>query len=97
KQAMMDAFEELRADPAHGPAILDDLEWFGVNEFAESAVIVRARIKTLPGKQWGVGRAYNGIVKRVFDERGIEIPVPHRTIYLGEGRQGEAAVAVRSV
>ena len=96
KQAMFDAFEELRDDPEHGPTILDDLQWFGIDQFADSAVILRARIKTLPGKQWGVGRAYNGILKRVFDERGIEIPFPHTTLYLGEGTQGEAPVAVRS-
>lgn len=95
KQAMFDAFEELRADPEHGPTILDDLQWFGINEFADSAVIVRARIKTLPGKQWGVGRAYNGILKRIFDERGIEMPFPHRTLYIGEGAHGEAPLTVR--
>ena len=67
----------------------------GIDQFAESAVIVRARIKTLPGKQWAAGRAFNGIVKRVFDERGIEIPFPHRTLYLGQGAQGEAPVSLR--
>ncbi len=97
KQAMFDAFEELRDNPEHGPTILDDLQWFGINEFGDSAVIVRARIKTLPGKQWGVGRFYNGILKRIFDERGIEIPFPHRTLYLGEGTQGEAPLAMRTV
>ncbi|TFL18766.1 mechanosensitive ion channel domain-containing protein [Jannaschia formosa] len=89
KQAMFEAFEELRADPDHGPTLIGDLEWFGLNQFGDSAVIVRARIKTLPGKQWGVGRAYNGIVKRIFDARGIEIPFPHRTIYLGENKKGD--------
>lgn len=96
KQALFDAFEELRDDPEHAPSILDDLEWSGVTEFTESAIILRVRIKTLPGKQWGTGRAYNAIVKRVFQERGIEIPFPHRRLYLGQGEQGEARVAVRS-
>src|SRR3546814_6379935 len=83
KQAMLDAFEELRGTE-HGAAILVDLDMQGVTEFGDNAVVVRARIKTLPGSQWGVGRAYNEIVKRVFDERGIEMPFPHRTIYFGE-------------
>ncbi|HLS18976.1 MAG TPA: mechanosensitive ion channel domain-containing protein [Paracoccaceae bacterium] len=94
KQAMFDAFEELRADPDIGPTILDDLEWYGVNNFVESGVVLRARIKTLPGNQWAAGRAYNGIIKRIFDERGIEILVPHRMLYIGQGEQGEARVAV---
>jgi small conductance mechanosensitive channel len=89
KQAMRDAFEELRGTE-HGATILGDLDMQGVTEFGDNAVVVRARIKTLPGSQWGVGRAYNEIVKRVFDERGIEIPFPHRTIYWGEDKQGKA-------
>ncbi|MGM0584112.1 MAG: mechanosensitive ion channel domain-containing protein [Pseudomonadota bacterium] len=90
RQAMADAFEELRADPELGPDILDELEWFGLNSFGDSAVMLRARIKTVPGKQWGLKRAYNGLLKRIFDERGIEIPFPHQTIYFGEDREGKA-------
>jgi small-conductance mechanosensitive channel len=88
KQAMFDGFEELRADPAFARDILGDLEWFGLNAFGDSAIVLRARIKTRPGKQWGVGRAYNLILKRLFDERGIEIPFPHQTIYFGEAKDG---------
>lgn len=89
KRAMFDAYAQLQADPEHAPSLLGDLEWFGLDKFADSAVILRARIRTLPGKQWGVGRAYNEILKRIFDERGIEIPFPHRTLYLGENKKGE--------
>jgi len=64
--------------------------WTRAARTSASAVIVRARIKCVPGQQWGVGRAYNEIVKRIFDERGIEIPFPHQTIYFGEDRQGNA-------
>lgn len=90
KQAMMDAFEELRQDPEQAAVILGDMEWFGLNSFGDSAIVLRSRIKTLPGKQWGVGRAYNLILKRLFDERGIEIPYPHMTLYWGEDRSGNA-------
>lgn len=89
KQAMMDAFAELRSDPEQASGILGDLEWFGLNSFGDSAVMLRARIKCLPGRQWGIGREYNGVLKRVFDARGIEIPFPHQTIYLGESKDGK--------
>lgn len=88
KQAMLDAFEQLRADPEQAANIMGDLEWFGINAFGDSAVVVRARIKCVPGTQWGVGRAYNGVLKEVFDARNIEIPFPHQTIYLGESKSG---------
>ncbi|HKK29892.1 MAG TPA: mechanosensitive ion channel domain-containing protein, partial [Alphaproteobacteria bacterium] len=90
KQAMLDAFDELRANSERSPAILGDLEWFGLQAFGDSAVVVRARIKCAPGQQWGIGRAYNEIVKRIFDERGIEIPFPHQTLYFGEDKDGKA-------
>ncbi len=90
KQAMLDAFAELRADEQWSRLILDDLQWFGLQAFGDSAVVLRARIKTVPGQQWAVGRAYNEILKRVFDERGIEIPFPHQTIYFGEDKEGKA-------
>ena len=70
------------------------MEWFGVQGLGDSAVVLRARIKTVPGKQWAVGRAYNELCKEVMDERGIEIPYPHQTLYFGEDKQG-AAPALR--
>ena len=88
--AMLDAFEELRSDPDNAMAIIGDAEWFGVNSFGDSSVNVRLRIKTIPGKQWGLGRAYNGIMKRIFDERGIEIPFPYRTLVMAEEKDGRS-------
>lgn len=88
KQAMMDAFAELMGVPEQADGILGDLEWFGLNSFGDSAVMLRARIKCVPGRQWGIGRAYNGILKTVFDDRNIEIPFPHQTIYFGESKDG---------
>jgi small-conductance mechanosensitive channel len=82
--------EELRADPDYTPVILAPLDVWGVDRFADSAVIVRARYKTLPGNQWMVGRAFNARMKKKFDERGIEIPFPHITLYYGQGKDGTA-------
>ena len=90
RQAMHDAFDELRRDEEAGPHVIGDLEWFGLNAFGASELVMRARIKTTPGDQWGIGRAYNAIVKRLFDERGIEIPFPHQTLYFGEDKSGRA-------
>ncbi|MDQ0315067.1 mechanosensitive ion channel domain-containing protein [Amorphus orientalis] len=89
KQAMFDAFEKLK-ETEHGESIIGDLEMHGVTQFADSSIVVRARIKTPPGSQWAVGRAYNEIIKEIFDERGIEIPFPHVTLYMGEDKKGNA-------
>lgn len=82
KEAMFEAFKRLRAINEHRVFILEDLEMHGVIALADSSVNLRARIKTLPGKQWAVGRAYTELVKEVFDERGIEIPFPHRQVFI---------------
>ncbi len=79
---------DLQADPEFGPDILEPLEMLGVDQFADSAVIIKCRIKTEPIKQWRVGREMNRRIKKAFDARGIEIPFPHRTIYWGEPKQG---------
>ena len=63
---------------------------FGVQELGDSAVVVRGRVMTKPGTQWGVGRAYREIVKNLSDERGIEIPFPHMTVWFGEDSDGQA-------
>ncbi|MGH9861223.1 MAG: mechanosensitive ion channel family protein, partial [Candidatus Acidiferrales bacterium] len=75
---------ELRRDPAYAPVILDDLEVLGVDQFADSAVIVKVRIKTMPIKQWAVGRELRRRIKFAFDAKGIEIPFPHLSVYVGE-------------
>jgi small-conductance mechanosensitive channel len=75
---------ELEEDPAFAYRILEPLEIFGVEEFADSAVVVRARYKTMPIEQWNVGREYRKRLKAAFDLANIEIPFPHQTIYWGE-------------
>ena len=75
---------ELQADDAFGANILEPIEVLGVDRFGESEVVIKARLKTKPGAQWATGRAFRKKLKYAFDQEGIEIPFPHRTIYWGE-------------
>lgn len=88
KAAIFEAFAELKNDEEIGGNIIGELEWMGVDKFGASEVILRSRIKTLPGKQWDTSRAFNAMIKKVFDARGIEIPFPHRTLVFGEDKKG---------
>jgi small-conductance mechanosensitive channel len=83
--------EDLRKDPMFGPDILEPIEILGLDQFAESAVIIKARTKTKPIKQWSIAREFNRRLKKKFDERNIEIPFPHVTLYLGQDKAGHAA------
>jgi small conductance mechanosensitive channel len=77
--------EELRNDPAFKEVILEPMTVQGLNSFGDSSINIRLFFKTLPIKQWDVAREFRKRVKKAFDEKGIEIPFPHRTIYMGEG------------
>jgi small conductance mechanosensitive channel len=65
----------------------------GVDAFADSAVVIKARIKTRPVKQWWVGREFNRRMKKKFDELDIEIPFPHQTLYFGVDKDKTAPPA----
>jgi small-conductance mechanosensitive channel len=83
--------EELRNDPDFKEDILEPLEVFGLDKFDDSAIVIKARITTKPIKQWRIGREFNRRIKKKFDEKDIEIPFPHRTVYLGQDKKGKAA------
>ena len=74
----------LQTDPDFGPSILAPLEVLDVDDFADSAVTIKIRVKTVPLKQWMVGRELRRRIKKAFDAEGIEIPFPHMSLYMGE-------------
>jgi moderate conductance mechanosensitive channel len=76
--------EDLKNDKEFHDSIIEPIEVFGVDSFGDSAVIIKARIKTVPIKQWAVGREFRRRLKKVFDQKDIEIPFPHSKIYWGE-------------
>ena len=79
--------DEMRADSTYGSTILEPIEIFGVDDFRESAVTIKARLKTLPIEQWTVGREYRRRLKKAFDVAGVQIPFPHRSLDLVEVRR----------
>ena len=72
--------QELMHDPAFAPSILEPLEVLGVDAFKASEVTLRFRIKTLPLRQWVVGREFLRRIKKAFDANGIQIPGPQMTV-----------------
>lgn len=78
---LMDIATELRKDPTFGPLILDEPEMLGLDRFGDSAVVIKFVLKTHPLKRWPVRRELLRRIKRRFDELGIEIPFPQRTVY----------------
>ena len=52
----------------------------GVDAFADSSVVIKLRIKTVPLKQWEVGRELRRRILKAFRENEIEIPFPQRVV-----------------
>jgi small conductance mechanosensitive channel len=77
-EIMRETSDALRKDSDLGPVIRADIEIVGVDRFVDSGVAIKARIRTLPGKQWQVSRAFNRLLKKTFDREGIETLFPQR-------------------
>src|SRR5688572_29379799 len=79
-EAMRDAAAAVMADERFKPHILEPLEVHGVDAFEPGQLVVKARIKTVPLKQWQVGRELRRQIVKTFAERGIKMPTPHMTL-----------------
>ncbi len=79
---------EMRADPAYARDILAPLEILGLDRLADSGIVIMARFKTRPIRQWAVGREFNRRMKKRFDELGINIPYPHMQIIMPDRPRG---------
>lgn len=81
---------ELQKDPQFSPFILEPVEVLGVDAFADWSVTLKLRIKTVPLKQWDVGRELRKRIRKAFEVHGIEIPFPERVVTV----RGESATVV---
>ena len=68
--------EEMRAEPPYGQVMLEPIEIFGVDNFTDSAIIIKARFKTRPLQQQVIGREYRRRLKKALDAEGINRPSP---------------------
>lgn len=81
-EAVREAAATLLSEPAFASSIMEPLEVIGVDAFKASEITLRFRIKTLPLKQWEVGRELRRRIKKTFDAKGIRIPFPQMDITL---------------
>lgn len=61
--------------------ILEEPEVWGVENLGADGITIRVAVKTLPGRQFPVARHLRAQIKAAFDEAGIEIPFPQRTVW----------------
>jgi small conductance mechanosensitive channel len=90
-EAMREVAADLCTSKDFSAKILEHIEIAGVQDWGDSAVVIRCRFKTVALEQWDVRREYLRRLKESFDARGIEIPYPHLTLYAGQDKDGRAA------
>jgi small-conductance mechanosensitive channel len=73
--------KELAEDPAFKDLIITPPQFLRVNEFADSAIVVKILGDTQPLKQWEVTGELRKRLKIAFDKEGIEIPFPQRVVH----------------
>ena len=81
---------KLEAEEPYKSAILEPLQILGLERFGESQLVIRIMVKTVPLKQWDVGRELRKRIKERFDEKGIQMPFPHRVLLWGDTDQSES-------
>jgi small-conductance mechanosensitive channel len=81
-QVLKEISEQLKSEETFQTEILAPLEVMGVDRLADAGMVIKARFKTLPGKQWLVGREMNRRIKKQFEEAKVEMPFPEQRVFL---------------
>ena len=84
--AILESGATLLEDPVYKPHILAPMEVYGVDDFQPGQMIIKGRIKTVPLKQWTVGRELRKRIAATFKARGIELPVPRMHVTVENGK-----------
>ena len=72
---------DLAEDPTYKEFILKPPQFLRVNDFADSAIVVKILGETKPLKQWELTGELRKRLKIAFDKEGIEIPFPQRVVH----------------
>jgi moderate conductance mechanosensitive channel len=84
-----EAGDSMMKDPKYAPSILEPVEVLGVDSFMPSQATLKFRIKTLPLKQWEIGRELRRRVKKLLQSGGIRMPSPKMEIVMRRGSSSE--------
>ena len=73
--------KEMAEDEQWKDSITKTPEVLGIDDFAESSVVIKVLGETLPLKQWEVARELRKRIKIAFDKENIEIPFPQVSVW----------------
>lgn len=89
-EKVIEVVNRIGKDIAEDPAFKDDIikapQFLRVDDFADSAIIIKILGETKPLKQWEVEAELRKRLKITFDKEGIEIPFPQRVVHQARGQ-----------
>ena len=77
---MEEVAQQMQRDFLWGQKIISS-EMKGIEKFGDNSITIGLVLKTEICKQWDVGREYRRRLKPAFDNAGIDIPFPQRSIW----------------
>ena len=90
RELLLQAANDLFSKPENAKLILEKPEVWGVEALSADSVVVRLVVKTVPLQQWKAARLLREAIKKAFDEAGVEIPFPQRTVWVRSEGDGAA-------
>ena len=82
KNLMLSTATEVCASKQWSPDVLDEPIVLGVESLGADGITLRMIVKTSPGSQWALQRELREALKASYDNAGIEIPFPQRTVWV---------------
>lgn len=73
--------QQMAEDPDWEHIVKKAPEFLRVDEFADSAVVLKVLGEVKPAEQWDASGEFRKRLKKAFDDEGIEIPYPQRVIH----------------
>lgn len=81
--------QELAVDPEFAADTIEPLKMQGIDSFGEYSIVLRMKLMTKPGTQFGIKRRAFMMIKKAFEENGIKIAYP--TVHVEGGSETAAA------
>ena len=82
KNLMLSTATEVCTSKQWSPDVLDEPIVLGVESLGADGITLRMIVKTSPGSQWALQRELREALKASYDNAGIEIPFPQRTVWV---------------
>ncbi len=76
QKVINDVGRQQSQDKTWQASIIEPITFLRVNDFAESAIVIKCFGKVQPAQQWAIAGDFRMRIKKAFDENNIEIQLP---------------------